>query len=65
MVATSHDGLTSSVFPQYFTYYQGIFIAFAVDALIIYPPRVLSGFKKQFIRKEFAEELCTAEVENE
>jgi len=61
MVATSHDGLSSSVFPQYFGYLEGTLITFIVCLIVIYPLGVLSGFKKQFIHKDFTEELYTKE----
>jgi len=61
MVATSHDGLSSSVFPQYFGYLEGTLITFLVGLVVIYPLGVLSGFKKQFIHKDFTEELYTKE----
>ncbi|WP_276929872.1 APC family permease [Ferroplasma acidiphilum] len=63
MVATSHDGLTSAVFPQYFSYIQGTIITFIVGLFVIYPLGVLSGFKKQFIHKDFTEQLYTKEGE--
>ncbi len=65
MVATSHDGLSSSIFPQYFGYLEGTAITFVVSTLLIYPLGVLSGFKKQFIHKDFTEEIYTKEGEKE
>jgi amino acid transporter len=59
MVATSHDGLSSAVFPQFFGYLEGTLITFLVCTLIVYPLGVISGFKKQFIHKDFTEELYT------
>lgn len=59
MVATSHDGLSSSVFPQYFTYMEGTIITFIVALVVIYPLGVLSGFKKQFVHKNFTEDIYT------
>ena len=64
MVATSHDGLTSSVFPQFFSYYEGTLITFLVGVFIVYPLGVLSGFKKQFIHKKFTEDLYSTEGES-
>ncbi len=65
MVGTSHDGLSSSVFPQLFTYIDGTIIVFLVSIFIVYPFGVLSGFKKQFINKRFTEELYTKRGELE
>ncbi|WP_337860929.1 hypothetical protein [Ferroplasma sp.] len=59
MVATSHDGLTFSIIPQFFGYLQGTLITFLVSTLVIYPLGVISGFKKQFIHTDFTEELYT------
>ncbi len=61
MVATSHDGLSSAIFPQYFGYLEGTLITFLFCIFVIYPLGVLSGFKKQFIHKDFTEELYTKE----
>ncbi|SMD31681.1 APC family permease [Picrophilus oshimae] len=65
MVATSHDGLSSSVFPQFFSYIDGTVITFLVGVFIIYPLGVYSGFKKQFVHREFTEEIYSEEKEME
>jgi hypothetical protein len=65
MVSASHDGLSSLVFPQFFSYLQGTVITFLVSTLVIYPLGVLSGFKRQFIHKDFTEELYTKKGETE
>jgi amino acid transporter len=59
IVATSHDGLSSSVFPQFIPYLWGNLITFLFGVFVVYPLGVLSGFKKQFIHKDFTENLYT------
>ncbi len=65
MVATAHDGLSSSVFPQFFGYIEGTIIVFLVSVFVVYPLGIFSGFKKQFINKQFTEELYTKKGEME
>lgn len=44
---------------------EGTLITFVVGLFVIYPLGVLSGFKKQFIHKDFTEELYSKKGEAE